>query len=695
MFKKPSLASVIIAGLVFGARAHRASPPPAAPPETLTATIDTSARRPPISKYMYGQFIEHLGDLINRGLWAEMIDDRKFYYDINSKPEPPAPPSFFRRKINHWRPVGGDEFVTMDRDRPYTGEHTPRIKLDAKEPHGIAQTGLALRSSKSYTGRVILAGSRSAKVSVTLIWGADAAARETVTLPPLHAAYSKYHFKFSPKADSDDGRIEITGTGTGSFHIGAVSLMPADNIQGFRADTVALLKQLHSGIYRFPGGNFVSNFEWRDAIGDIDQRPPRWDYAWSWVQPNDVGIDEFMVLCKLLGVEPYITVNAGFGDAISAEYLVAYANGPATSTMGRLRAANGHPAPYHIRWWGIGNEMYGPWQFGYMPLNQFEIKHNLFARAMRNADPSIKLIASGATPDEMTVNGIAMKVVGKEIPDFGSPADWDGGMFQHCLENMDVMSEHFYTYDGQRYSLEEGKRVKVTEPLVDWCRRPANRVLEKVEAYEDYDQRIPALKEKRVTMNIDEYAYVPVRPNLKNAISLAWALQEMFRHTDLITMAAHTMGTGCLDIKPTESAMNTVGMMYKLYRDHYGTVPVEVTGNSPQPPPAYPVGGDQPKVNAGSATYPLDVSAALSADGKLLTVAVINPTESEHALELGVKGIELSGAGKLWLMTGPGPDSATGLGHSEVDVKESALTEVPRSLSVPPVSISIYQFARQ
>ncbi len=109
-----------------------------------------------------------------------------------------------------------------------------------------------------------------------------------------------------------------------------------------------------------------------------------------------------MTLCRLLDVEPYITVNAGFGDAHSAAHWVAYANGPVTSTMGKLRAANGHPKPYGVKFWGIGNEVWGGWQFGAMSLQQFEIKHNQFAKAMRKADPTITLIGSGAMPDAMT-----------------------------------------------------------------------------------------------------------------------------------------------------------------------------------------------------------------------------------------------------------------------------------------------------
>ena len=90
--------------------------------------------------------------------------------------------------------------------------------------------------------------------------------------------------------------------------------MPADNVQGMRADTLALLKQLDAPVYRWPGGNFVSGYDWKDGIGDRDRRPPRKNLAWKGIEPNDFGLDEFMTFCRLLGTEPYITVNSGLGD---------------------------------------------------------------------------------------------------------------------------------------------------------------------------------------------------------------------------------------------------------------------------------------------------------------------------------------------------------------------------------------------
>ena len=278
--------------------------------QTVNATIDASKTDAPISKYIYGQFLEHIGGIVNNNIWAEMLDDRKFYYPINSHPPTePSGPSFRRMTVRHWMPIGAEEFVVMDTDHPYVGDHTPMVKLDSQDVRGIQQSGLAVRKGKAYKGRIVLAGTPGTKVRVTLVWSNVASDRQTVAIDKIGPDYRKVPLSFQAQGDSDDARLEIVGTGTGSFHIGAVSLMPANNIQGFRAEVIAALKQLHSGVYRWPGGNFVSGYEWRNAIGDPDKRPPIMDPVWHAVQPNDVGTDEFMTLCRLLDVEPYVTVN--------------------------------------------------------------------------------------------------------------------------------------------------------------------------------------------------------------------------------------------------------------------------------------------------------------------------------------------------------------------------------------------------
>jgi len=561
------------------------------------------------------------------------------------------------------------------------------IKLAGSEPRGIRQAGLNFAKGEIYSGRVQLAGDSGARVSVSIVWGTNAdAVRQTVHLGKLGRNYRKFTFSFKA-ANSGPARFEITGSGTGSFHVGAVSLMPADNLDGFRPDAVAVLKSLRSGVYRFPGGNFVSAHEWRDAIGDPDKRPPVWDPVWRAVQPNDIGTDEFMTLCKLLGVEPYITVNAGFGDAWSAAQLVEYANGSASTPMGKLRAANGHPEPYRVKFWGVGNEAWGDWQYGAMALTQFEHKHNLFAKAMRKADPGIKLIASGAMPDTMTGSRQSLRFGTNLVPPYLSPGDWTGGLLSSCFDNLDLVSEHFYNYGNTHFSLAEGKQVPndPNEPITDWMRRPANHIRIKYEEYREYEKVLPQLVAHPKPLNIDEWAYTgngkyPTYP------ACAWVFHEMFRHPDIFQMAAYTFATSLLARDGTNVSLNANGLVFKIYRDHFGSIPAEVSGGSPQPKPTDPPGGEQPVINAGSDTFPLDVAAAWTEDHRALTVAVLNPTDAEQPLKLRITGVGLSGKGTLWRLA-----SAEANGQNPV-VSSSPFDSLPDPLTLPRFSVSIYEF---
>jgi len=667
--------------------------------QTVNVTIDASKTGPPISKYIYGQFLEHIGGIVNNGIWAEMLDDRKFYYPIDSHPPAePTGPSFRRAALRHWMPIGGDEFVTMDAVRPFVGEHTPMVRLSSSAARGIGQSGLAVRQGRSYTGRVILAGSPGATVKVTLVWGKAASDRQTIVVNKLSADYGKFPLTFQSQGDSDDARFEIVGTGTGAFHIGAVSLMPANNVQGFRAEVIAALKELHSGVYRFPGGNFVSGHEWRNAIGDPDKRPPIMDPVWHTLQPNDVGTDEFIILCHLLDVEPYITVNAGFGDAWSAAQLVEYTNGSVTTPMGRLRATNGHPQSYNVKFWGIGNEPWGEWQLGFMPVEQFALKHNMFAKAMRAVDPTIKLIGAGAMPDAMTGSKQAKRIGGQVVPEYLSPADWSGSLLVRCLDKMDLLSEHFYSRSGQRTDLTTGEKVSTgPQSLVEWERAPATQVRSKYEHYQEYLKRIPGLQAKPVPISLDEWAYTGLPPNSYKVVpAYAWAFHEMFRHSDLFQLGGFTFATAMISEDRTDAVLSPTGLLFKLYREHFGAIPVEVSGDSPQPKPIYPAGGDQPKVNPGSDTYPIDVSASLSDDRKTLTFAVLNPSDSEQRVKLSIKGVKLSTQGRLWRMAPASVDATITVGQTAgVAVQEEALTARPDSMPVPPFSVSIYSFAVQ
>jgi alpha-N-arabinofuranosidase len=699
-------AVVFCLGYTFAAGAQNSSP---AVPDRLTVTIDTQQTAEPVSKYEFGMFIEHIRTLIYRSLWSEMIDDRKFYFPISStEPDSPAPPAGSPPRglpLRKWRPIGPDEFVVMDKDNPFVGDQSPEIKLDSVTPHGIRQVGLALVKGKKYVGRIYLRGTPGSKVKISLIWGEGENDRQYVSFAALTNEYKKFPFNFTSLADASAASLEITGTSSGSIHIGTLSLMPADNLQGFRPDTIALLRELHSGMWRLPGGNYISNWSWYDSVGDIDKRPLMFDNAWKAPQTNDVGMDEFMTFCKLIGTEPYITVNAGFGDAHSAAEEVEYMNGSVNTRLGALRARNGHPEPYHVKFWNIGNEPYGNWQLGRTDLKYFALKTNDFAKAMRQVDPSITLLASGAMPDEMTVTGQARDL---HMPDpqaqFGSPADFTGGLLAHSWGSFQGLTEHWYARAGKRFDYAHAKSlaqnapnedgyVVVDQTPLEWARYPSNRVRLKAEQWQEYQKRFPAMLDKKIFLSIDEYAYSGAPVNLKLALAYGMVFNEMLRYTDFLKMSAFTMGVSTLDYNSTGADYNTNGLLFKLYGDHLGSIPVALSGNSPQPTPKYAIAGDQPKTNPGSPTYPLDMFAALTADRKFLTIAVVNATDSEQKFDLSVAGTKLAGPSTLWQMTGSSLDASNHAGQPpQVAVRETPLGNAPATISVAPISINIYRF---
>ena len=171
---KTRISLFVTAALFLGCTVAAAAPQAGtAVPERLKVTIDTRQTAAPISKYLYGGFIEQGGTLIYRSLWSEMLDDRKFYFPISSKvAEEPArragPP--FRMPLRKWVPVGPDEVVVMDKEHPFVGEQSPRIQLDSSTPHGIRQSGLTLVKGKKYTGRIYLRGTPGSKVNARRAW---------------------------------------------------------------------------------------------------------------------------------------------------------------------------------------------------------------------------------------------------------------------------------------------------------------------------------------------------------------------------------------------------------------------------------------------------------------------------------------------------------------------------------------------
>src|SRR5512136_1331012 len=167
-----TLAVLVLVGCTLRtAPAALAAPTTAALP--VQAVVEASRTSAPIQPNLYGMFIEHAGSLVYRGMWAELIDDRKFWNAVtfDTAAAPPARRGPFGAPPRRWTSIGPIEFVTMDTQHAYVGDHSPAIALDPGEPRGIAQKGLALLRGKAYTGRIVLAGDPAARATITLVWG--------------------------------------------------------------------------------------------------------------------------------------------------------------------------------------------------------------------------------------------------------------------------------------------------------------------------------------------------------------------------------------------------------------------------------------------------------------------------------------------------------------------------------------------
>jgi alpha-L-arabinofuranosidase len=202
---------------------------------------------------------------------------------------------------------------------------------------------------------------------------------------------------------------------------------PTADEEGFRGDVLEVAKELNLEGIRYPGGNFVSGFKWEDSVGPRDQRPTRRDLAWHSTETNEVGLHEFASWVEKLGTDLMLAVNLGTRDTAEALDLIEYANGAPGSSLADQRVANGRAEPFGIKTWFLGNEMDGPWQLGYRSADEYGAMAARTAKALRQFDPEIELVACGSSHHHM--------------PTFG---DWERIVLSHTYEDVDYISCHAY-----------------------------------------------------------------------------------------------------------------------------------------------------------------------------------------------------------------------------------------------------------
>ncbi len=625
--------------------------------------LDVEKTEAPINPMIYGQFIEHMGRCIYGGIWAEMLEDRKFYFPVTDEYDPYkalVDTDFPVVGASPWQVMGAAGSVSMISDDSFVGDHTPFIAEDS----GIRQLDLSLVEGMGYEGYAWLkAKSGSAKVKITL----KSEAGEVVSIDVKVGSkdYKKFEFEGKASASTEKAMLEIAAV-EGDVFVGTASLMPADNIRGMRKDTLALLKELDAPVYRWPGGNFVSGYDFRDGIGDRDRRPPRKNPAWTGVEYNDFGTDEFIDFCQEIGTAPVIAANTGFGDHYSAAQWVEYCNASSKTIGGSWRKANGHKEPFNVKYWCVGNEMWGNWQLGYMHLDHYVLKHNRTADAMLEVDDSLVLIASG---------DIASR--SKSLSDPEIERGWSEGLLQECADKMDLISEHFYS--GRTPWTDQQR-----EPLLDHVTRVKLFIRSICDQHRELQGKMEDLKDNMIPIAMDEWNYwhreyhygeLGCIYELQDALGIAEGFNEYYRQSDLVQMAyyAQTVNViGAIKTTKTEAEFAATGLVLKMYRANYGDIPLTLADEY----------------------APLDVAAALDEDGKVLTVSVVNPLKEESVVNLSLKGAKMAKNADVTWVTGDTKLAFNAPGKPrQVDEYESTAVDITEGLKVSALSCAIFRIA--
>jgi len=342
-----------------------------------------------ISPMQYGQFVEYLCDLVP-AMWAEKLWDGSF--------EGLSPYGFvflketdFKQKP--WYPSGevNRAEVAQDTTNKVSGAASKRISIEPGAPAtaGISQDGIFLERGQPCNLTIWL---RALGVTgpVRLRLHHEAEVYAACEFNPGDE-WKKFSARLVPTARDVNATLSIEFRGPGTLWLDNASLIPLDTVGGWRPDVVAAVRALKPGIIRF-GGSAVDaagygDFDWKKTIGDPDHRQPF--RAWGGLQPTGPGLEEFMQFCRTVGAEPLICVRFNQRAPRDAVEQVEYFNGAANTPMGALRAKNGHPQPYAVKYWQVGNEIQSA---------DYDARLADFCQAMKKADPAIKLLSSYPTP---------------------------------------------------------------------------------------------------------------------------------------------------------------------------------------------------------------------------------------------------------------------------------------------------------
>ncbi len=370
---------------------------------------------------------------------------------------------------------------------------------------------------------------------------------------------------------------------------------PLADENGFRKDFVQLVKDLHIPVVRWPGGNYVSGYNWEDGIGPKDQRPARLELAWNQIEHNQMGTDEYAKLCSFIGAENFVCINAGLGTLDDARHWIEYCNYPKGTYYSDLRRKYGNEQPFNVNYWSLGNEIDGPWQLGQKNAEDYCKFALEAAKLLRLVDRNVKLIADGASnyqPDNKWM-------------------EWNDYVLQHMVGSIDYLSVHRYTRNALNGD--------TSYPAVVSMGLEIDQKIEVIKA--EIEKAMSHSNSKRpVYISFDEWSAGgggPGNANLIGSLMVAQHLNSFIRHADIVKMANITMLSSLVGNSPDGDYKNTLYQPFYLYSNNARGTALDVHADC------------EKYSNKFFQDIPyLDISAVFNGTAKMLVVNVVNRHET-------------------------------------------------------------------
>ena len=415
---------------------------------------------------------------------------------------------------------------------------------------------------------------------------------------------------------------------------------------GFRKDVLEASKNLHVGVLRWPGGNFSSNYHWKDGIGPRDQRPPRLEMALGTVESNRFGTHEFLQYAEMMGTRPYICANLGTGSWEEAQQWVEYCNSSEDTAMTRLRKQNGRQQPWKVPYWGLGNEMDGPWQMGHRSAEDYGKFALEAAKLMKWTDPNIKLIAAGSS-------------------NYRPGSDWTGWnrtVLEYLKRHADYLSLHMYVgnptnnfSEFMASSVELDDRIRTAEGIIRAALsgEPGDRRI--YIAWDEWNVWYRARGDTQRGRRILEERY-----NLEDALVVATFLNSFVNHAHIIKMANLAQLVNVIAPMFTSDTglfLQTIYYPLQLFAANSRGKALDVFADSPK----------YTSSRFGDVPY-LDTSAAY--DNGALTLNVVNRSR-DQAISAGIEVEDKMFSGDVAVTEVNGPDIKAENDFNSTKVKPS------------------------